>query len=66
MALQQKNILILTMVEKYFTFFAEAPQVIIDDKVDESCDDKVDESCDDTLIKFSIFLIKKTSIERID
>jgi len=30
------------MVEKYFTFFDEAPHVIIGDKVDESCDDTFD------------------------
>jgi hypothetical protein len=42
------------MAEKYFTFFDEAPHVIIGDEVDDSC------GVDDTLIKFSIFLPKKT------
>jgi hypothetical protein len=48
------------MAEKYFTFFDEAPHVIIGDEVDDSC------NVEDTLIKFSIFLPKKNiSIETI-
>ncbi len=57
--LSTKNILILTMFDKYFTFFDEAPHVIIGDKVDEPYDDMLN--------KFSVFLTKKSiSIETID